>query len=137
MVRDKIEFPYLLLFNSYDSHIPSPYQGSSLPHVMKFPASRSCFSSHTEHHPKYRQTPYHTSRQGHRPSHKRLCLIAPYFDVIVSSSTKTGVLFPKYIVQDSVHQFFIRFVGIWKPTFGCGKKKFRSFTKKRTIQRHN
>ena len=72
--------------------------------------------------PKHRQTPYHTSRQGHRPSHKRLCLIAPYFDVIVSSSTKTGVLFPKYIVQDSVHQFFIRFVGIWKPTFGCGKK---------------
>ena len=87
--------------------------------------------------PKYRQTPYHTSRQGHRPSHKRLYLIAPYFDVVVSSSTKTGFLFPKYIVQDSVHQFFIRFVGIWKPTFGCGKKTFRSFTKKRTIQRHN
>lgn len=29
-----------------------------------------------------------------------------------------------------MHQFTIRFLGIWKPTFGCGRKTFRCFRKK-------
>ena len=30
------------------------------------------------------------------------------------------------VSQATVHQFIIRFVGIWKPTFGCGQEPIPS-----------